>query len=173
MPTPPEAPPHPWPDALRAPDPARAAALLPAFWQTLAQLPDLLNRDEQLLAEALTAELRHLVIEMMLAMNGIAPPAGTRHLNGYLSPSQRAVLERTLAAPAASRESWLARAVALTVIQSWYAPQLAARFGFAPPAELESAVRAQLAAALPDWPLEISTDPPAEETPAAEDGVHA
>lgn len=154
-----------WPDALQPPNPARVAQLLPTFWQRLADLPDLLQRDELLLAEALTAELRSLVLEMMLAMNGIAPPPGTRHLNGYLSPSQRAVLERTLVAPAASADVWLARAVALTVIQSWYAPQLAAHFGVAPPTALEAEVRAHLAAALPDWPLEIATDPPAEATP--------
>jgi hypothetical protein len=135
------------------------AQLLPAFWQTLDRLPDLLQRHEWILAEALTAELRTLVVEMMLAMNGITPPQGTRHLNGYLGASQRAVIERTLAAPHAGGESWLARAVALTVIQSWYAPQLVERFGCAPPTALEEAVRARLIATLPDWPLQIESDP--------------
>jgi hypothetical protein len=152
--------PNQWPDALQPPDPARVAALLPAYWRTLDGLPDLLTRGESLLAEELTVTLRTLVIEMMLAMNGIARPAATRHLNGYLGASQRAVLERTLVAPDSSADTWLARAVALTVIVGWYAPQIVERFGLEPPAKLEAAVLAHLAAALPDWPLDIRSDPP-------------
>ncbi|MGL4649678.1 MAG: hypothetical protein ACRC1H_09750 [Caldilineaceae bacterium] len=149
-----------WPDTLQPPDPTRVASLVPSFWRTLDGLPDLVARGEWILAEELTAGLRRLVIEMMLAINGIAPPPGTRHLNGYLGASQRAVLERTLFAPSSDADSWVARAVALTVIQSWYAPQLAAHFGFPAPSELESAVHARLVAALPSWPLVITTDPP-------------
>lgn len=152
-----------WPDSLAPPNPARVATLLPTYWQTLDQLPDLIARNELLLAEALTAQIRSLVVEMMLAMNGIAPPAGTRHLNGYLGASQRTVLERTLVAPNAAPETWVARAVALTVIQSWYAPQIVERFGVEPPTALAAAVQARLAAALPTWPLNISSDPPESE----------
>ena len=48
--------------------------LLRRFWQELATLPDLLKHDEQLLAAACTATLRQNVLEMMLALNGIAYP---------------------------------------------------------------------------------------------------
>lgn len=147
-----------WPDSLQAPNAARVADLLPAFWRTLDALPALLNDGELLLAEELTARLRGLVIEMMLAVNGISRPAATQHLNLYLGKSQRAVFERTLVARTPQGDSWLARAVALTVIQSWYAPQLVARFRVEPPAELEAAVCARLAAALPGWPLVIAGD---------------
>lgn len=147
-----------WPDALSAPAAERVQYLLAEFWLTLETLPDLLNRGELLLAEENTAHLRALVLEMMLALNGIAMPAGTRHLNGYLGASQRAVLERTLVTPAAERSSWVARAVALTVIYRWYAPQLAAQFGLAEPVTEEARVWPHLVATLPDWPQSITTE---------------
>lgn len=147
-----------WPDPLVQPVAARVARLLVQFWEELGQLPDLLGREEQLLCAAATARLRDIVIEMMLALNGIAYPQGTRHLNHYLGASQRAALEKTLAAPVAGGDAWLGQAVALVVIYRWYAPQLVARFDLAYPQAVEEATLAQLAAALPDWPLAIQTD---------------
>lgn len=93
----------------------------------------------------------------MLALNGIAWPSSDLHLNLYLSARQRAALERTLIAPAASGESWIGQAVALTVIYRWYAPQLAAAFGLEQPAGLEAEVWAELRAAVYGWPAEVST----------------
>jgi hypothetical protein len=150
--------PSTWPDPLAAPDPRRVDALLSEFWRQLAALPDLIRRDEQILAERCTAELRTLVIEMMLALNGIGWPAGTRHLNSYLGDSQRAVLERTLAAPQSDGRAWTARAVALVVIYRWYAPQLTARFGLAYPDPLEQDVWRRLVQELPGWPQTVTTE---------------
>lgn len=147
-----------WPDSLRAPSPARVVHLLEAFWLELESLPALMQAQEWILAEALTARLRMIIIELMLAMNGIAWPEGTRHLNGYLGASQRAALERTLTAPDASGNTWLGRAVALTVIYRWYAPQCCARFGLEHPAATEARVWAALCAGLPDWPTSLTTD---------------
>lgn len=148
----------PWPDSLVPASANAVGPLLENFWSDLAALPDLLKREEFILAERLTARLRDIVIDMMLAMNGIAYPAGTTHLNGYLSDSQRAVLERTLVAPSQTGETWLARVVALTVIYRWYAPQIAEKFGVQVPDALEAEVLAGLVARLPDWPTVIETE---------------
>ncbi len=147
-----------WPDILSAPDPRRIALQLEAFWLELEALPSLLACDEMILAEALTARLREVVIELMLAMNGISRPAGTQHLNGYLGESQRVALERTLVAPEAHGGAWLARAVALAVIYRWYAPQCVERFELAYPQATEERVWALLCAGIDDWPISLTTE---------------
>ncbi len=148
----------PWPDSLQKPTAAAVAARLTDFWQLLQPLPDLLQRQEDLLAEQLTSRLRGVILEMMLALNGIQWPTGTHHLNGYLSTSQRAALEKTLVAPTVSAESWIGRAVALVVIYRWYAPQLVERFGLVYPQTLEDEVWMHLQRNIPDWPLSVTTD---------------
>ena len=147
-----------WPDPLQKPTAAAVAELLTAFWQLLQPLPDLLQRQEHLLAEQITTNLRGVVLEMMLALNGIQWPTDTRYLNGYLSASQRAAVEKTLVAPTVSAESWIGRAVALVVIYRWYAPQLVAKFDLAYPQALEDEVWQHLQRNIPDWPLTITTD---------------
>jgi len=132
--------------------------LLAEFWQHLRRLPDLLTRGEHLLAEHHTVELRHLVIRLMLALNGIQWPTGTTHLNSYLGDSQRIALQKTLHLPEVSVEGWIGRAVSLVVIYRWYAPQLIKQFGIAYPQALEDTVLRELQAALPDWPLTITTN---------------
>lgn len=146
-----------WPDPLEPPDPGRAAAALAEFWQTLARLPDLVNREEHLLAERTTAALREIVLELMLAMNGIRPPAQTGNLNAYLGASQRRALEKTLVALTPSAAAWIGRAVACVTIYRWYAPQIVERFGAPYPATVEAEVWAHLRAALPAWPAAITT----------------
>ena len=147
-----------WPDALSHPEAGRIQWLLEAFWHQLNTLPDLINRGEHLLAERSTATLRDLIIEMMLALNGIQWPTETQHLNSYLGASQRAVLEKTLVTPAVSSEGWIGRAVALVVIYRWYAPQLMEKYNLSYPQALEDKVWAQLQRELPDWPLTVTTE---------------
>jgi hypothetical protein len=147
-----------YPDELRRPDPAHIQHLLGQFWLLLAGLPELIERDEHLLAGQLVAVLRQCVAEMMLALNGIAWPAGTRHLNAYLGTSQRAALEKTLLAPAVDAAAWIGQAVALVVIYRWYAPQLVERFGLLYPAALERETLAELQSKLQEWPMQITTD---------------
>ena len=147
-----------WPDILQLPRPERIQQVLEEFWQRLRDLPDLLARGEYLLADECTAELRWLVLEMMLALNGIQRPPDTRHLNTYLGDSQRAAIEKTLVALSVSGGTWSARAVALIVIYRWYAPQLAEKFGVTPPQALEEEVLAALHQQIPDWPLHIETE---------------
>lgn len=148
---------HAWPDALQPVDSTHTAQQLARFWRTLARLPDLVQRQEHLLAAETTATLRRIVLELMLALNGIAWPSDTTHLNTYLSASQRAAIEKTLLAPNVSAESWIGQAVALVVIYRWYAPQLTARYALDYPQAAEDAALAALRH-LPDWPLTITTD---------------
>lgn len=144
-------------DQLRPANAANVARLLEDFWRTLATLPDLIRRREHLLAAHTTAALRQNVLELMLALNGIAWPQKVAHLNAYLGESQRAALEKTLLTPAIREESWIGQAVALIVIYRWYAPQLVEKFALVYPQELEEATLTQLQE-LPNWPLSITTD---------------
>ena len=118
---------------------------------------ELLQRQEQLLAARMTAELRQIVTELMLALNGIAWPHESAHLNSYLSADQRAALEKTLLVPSISTNSWIGQAVALVVIYRWYAPQLIQKFGLASPARAEAQALLKLQQ-LAGWPRSIMTD---------------
>lgn len=146
-----------WPDALRPADRDEVAQLLAEFWRQLALLPELLDREELLLAAVYVAELRRTVLCMMLALNGIAYPTQTRHLNRYLSASQRAAIERTLALPLLDADSLIGQAVALVVIYRWYAPQLSAAYRVPTADVLEQETLAALSQRLPAWPLSITT----------------
>lgn len=150
-----------WPDLLQPAQPAQTAHLLEEFWRQLASLPDLIGRSEHILAAACIGEVRQIVLRLMLALNGIACPEQTRHLNSYLSASQRQALEKTLALPVVGAEGWIGQAVALVVIYRWYAPQLVTAYGLPPLAALETLEQQTLAllqAGLPDWPLSITTE---------------
>lgn len=146
-----------YPDALTRPLPANVEALLARFWTELLPLADLIARGEDLLCAQALAQSRTTVLELMLALNGIAYPATTRHLNSYLGASQRAAIERTLHLPEVSGAAWIGQAVALTVIYRWYAPQLEQAYALPHPDQVEAAALAALQT-LPDWPLAITTD---------------
>lgn len=98
---------HSWPDPLEAPDPARVKLIFDLYWKELDGLPTLIHANENLLAEALTTRLRNLVLEMMLALNGIAFPQNTSNLNAYLGDSQREAIEKTLVADSAGSDTWI------------------------------------------------------------------
>ena len=147
----------PWPDPLQKPDPTRIQRLLDLFWHELAKLADLIRRDEHLLCAHCTAGLRDIVTEMMLALNGIAWPSGTSHLNAYLSTSQRAAIDKTLLAPTVDGDGWIGQAVALVVIYRWYAPQLVAEYELLYPQAIEEATWTILQDQLPDWPISVTT----------------
>lgn len=148
-----------WPDVLERPEVEQVEHLLSAFWQRLGLLPDLLARNEQLLAHECSVSLRQVVMEMMLALNGIQYPAGTQHLNGYLGDSQRAALEKTLVLSEVGPSGWIGQAVALVVIYRWYAPQLVERYGLRYPLILEEETWAKLTAEIAEWPESVSTEP--------------
>lgn len=147
-----------WPDALHAPDRARIQQALEEFWLLLAQLAESLAAREILLASERAATLRNLVLELMLALNGIRRPVQIRSLNRYLSQSQREALEKTLITPRPDSDAYIGQAVALVVIYRWYAPQLVDKFGLAYPAVAEQEVWQRISRLLPDWPLSVTTD---------------
>ncbi len=161
-----------WPDPLFVPDPDDVNRMLISFWHQLGHLSELLSderrqgtpaapvssSDENLLAIECLAGLRAIVIDMMLALNGIARPDRTIHLNIYLSDNQRAALERTLLAPEISANTWIGQAVSLVVIYRWYAPQLVERYSLPYPVDLEHEVWSTLRKRVCDWPADISTD---------------
>jgi hypothetical protein len=146
-----------WPDELTKADAEYVTPLLPLFWARLSALGDLLARDEQLLCAELLAEVRKIVLAMMLALNGIVRPAGTQHLNVYLGESQRQAMEKTLTLPASERDGWIGQAVALVVIYRWYAPQLVDAYDVPYPGDEEGEALRVLSDALPEWPRTIST----------------
>jgi len=147
-----------WPDALLAPDRARIQQALEEFWLLLAELAESLAAREILLASERAATLRNLVLELMLALNGIRRPVQIRSLNRYLSQSQREALEKTLITPRPDSDAYIGQAVALVVIYRWYAPQLVDKFGLAYPAVAEQEVWQRISRLLPDWPLSVTTD---------------
>lgn len=164
-----------WPDALQPPQPEQIQHLLDSFWVELAHLADLLPRDQVLLAAEQLHTLRAIVLQMMLALNGIQRPQ-TRNLNIYLSANQRAALEKTLLlsnldpgsnahtgevatdSAKAWADAWLGQAVSLVVIYRWYAPQLVAKYALRYPHTEEQAAWTLLTSALPTWPQEITTE---------------
>ena len=146
-----------WPDPISPSKPEHIQTLLHGFWETLAHLPDLLARGEHLLAEHCTADLRLIILEMVLALNGISRPTTTRHLNTYLSASQKAALEKTLLAPVVNGASWVGRSVALVVIYRWYAPQLVSRYELVYPIAQEEQTW-RLLQQIPEWPKTVTTE---------------
>jgi hypothetical protein len=152
---------HRWPDLLQPPQPTHIQQLLDSFWLELATLADLLPRQQTLLAAEQIHALRQIVLQMMLALNGIQRPA-TRDPNTYLSNNQRAALEKTLLMPAGDQHDWadvwIGQAVSLVVIYRWYAPQLVATHKLRYPRVEEQTAWETLLDSLPSWPVEISTE---------------
>jgi hypothetical protein len=150
-----------WPDLLQPPDPIHIQELLDTFWTELALLADLLSREQFLLASEQLHNLRQIILQMMLALNGIQRPA-TNDLNTYLSHNQRTALEKTLLLPnvdhVSQADGWIGQAVSLVVIYRWYAPQLVTKYGLSYSLELEKRAYQTLLKLLPTWPQEITTD---------------
>lgn len=147
-----------WPDSLQPPSAQHVGDLLLLFWTTLEQIGELLAKDELLLAHTQAFTLHGIVLEMMLALNGIKQPIHTKDLNCYLSDRQRAVIEKTLILPKIEAGGWIGQAVALVTIYRWYAPQLTDKFSLNYPSALEERVQDKLVQLLPGWPRTISTD---------------
>jgi hypothetical protein len=150
-----------WPDLLQPPDRAHIQELIDSFWAELASLADFLPRKQFLLAAEQLHKIREIVLQMMLALNGIQRPA-THDLNTYLSHNQRTALEKTLILssvdPDQQADGWIGQAVSLVVIYRWYAPQLVAKYRLKYPHELEQRTSATLVNSLTTWPHEITTD---------------
>src|SRR5688572_1813040 len=150
-----------WPDLLLPPQPAHMQDLLDTFWTELAVLADLLPRQQFLLAAEQLHSLRQIILQLMLALNGIQRPA-TRDLNTYLSANQRTVLEKSLLLPSVEYAAWtdifIGQAVSLVVIYRWYAPQLVAKHNLRYPLTQEQAAWESLLESLPTWPQTITSE---------------
>lgn len=150
--------------ALASPDMKLVDMQLQRFWLLLAQLPAVVCRQEQLAAHALLSELRALLIDLVVSLNGARRPQARARINQYLGPAQREAFEKSLGYRQATRGNgaatgfnWIGQAVSLVVLYRWYAPQLVQRHSLTYPKNAEETVLALLSAELENWPSNIAT----------------
>ena len=150
-------------DRLRPPDAEIVGAQLDRFWLVLARLPGVLKRCENLAANALLADLRSLLIDLVVALNGASRPHSAARINQYLGSVQREAFEKSLGygrSPSGSRAlnaTWIGQAVALIVLYRWYAPQLVETYATPYPQLAEETVLNLLRTQIDGWPAEITT----------------
>ena len=150
--------------ALASPDTDLIDTQLRRFWLLLAQLPAVVRRREQLAAHSLLSELRALLIDLVVSLNGARRPQARARINQYLGPAQRDAFEKSLGYSQGTRGSgaatgfnWIGQAVSLVVLYRWYAPQLAQIHSLSYPKNAEETVLALLSAELENWPSNIAT----------------
>ena len=151
--------------ALYPPDSSEVDSQLGQFWLLLARLPAVLNRQERLAAHALLTELRTLMIDLVVCLNGASRPRARARINQYLGEAQREAFERSLGSSqpilrnaSEGSTNWMGQAVALVVLYRWYAPQLAEQHDLSYPQSVEDTVLALLHAEIEGWPAYIATD---------------
>ena len=134
------------------------------FWLLMAHLPAVLKRKEHLAAHALLADLRSLLIDLVVALNGASRPHSVARVNQYLGSAQREAFEeslgygRTRSGRRALNATWIGQAVALIVLYRWYAPQLVETCAAPYPQQAEETVLDLLRTQVDGWPAEITTD---------------
>lgn len=152
--------------ALGSPDIEMISRQIQQFWLLLARLPAVVRRQEQLAAHALLSELRSLLIDLVVLLNGARRPEARARINQFLGQAQREAFEKTLGySQVSSRRgavtgtgfNWVGQAVSLVVLYRWYAPQLAERHSLPYPKRAEESVLALLGAELENWPSNITT----------------
>jgi hypothetical protein len=147
----------PWP-ALNQADPDTVMAALGYFWSSLSRLPAVLNRREHLATAALINDVRHVLIDLVVALNGAQRPPSPARTNQYLGPSQRQAFEKTLPNKEVDVTVFIGQAVALIVLYRWYAPQLVEMYQIPYPHALERTVLSLLSAEVDGWPALIKTE---------------
>ena len=150
--------------AIGSPDTESVDMQLRRFWLLLARLPAVARRQEQLAAHSLLSELRTLLIDLVVSLNGARRPQTKARVNQYLGQAQREAFERSLGYSQVNRRSrartgfnWIGQAVSLVVLYRWYAPQLAERHSLPYPKHAEETVLTLLSAELENWPSNITT----------------
>ncbi len=143
---------------LRPVNPARVQAALADFWAELAATAVQIAAQDHLAAQARLTRLRTLVLVCMVGLNGVDLPEDLDGIGHLLGPSQRAAMQKTLAAPKVAASAWVGQAVALVVIYRWYAPQLVEKFGLAYPDQAEAQALATVSDLLPQWPQSITSE---------------
>ena len=151
--------------ALSPPDSREVDLQLGRFWLLLARLPAVLKRRERLAAHALLTELRTLMIDLVVSLNGASRPQSTARINQYLGKAQREAFEKGLGIPQTyllkgsdGSTNWIGQAVALVVLYRWYAPQLAEKHALPFPHPAEDTVLALLSTEIEGWPAFIATE---------------
>ena len=150
------------PAHLRPVDPARIAAALAEFWTELSAAAVQIAAQDHLAAHARLTRLRRIVLTCMVGLNGADLPEDLDGVSRLLGPSQRAAIQKTLAAPSVDSAAWVGQAVALVVIFRWYAPQLTEKFGLDYPQQVEVTALERVRRYLPDWPLSITSVTPSD-----------
>ncbi|MYC95447.1 MAG: hypothetical protein F4X14_10795 [Caldilineaceae bacterium SB0661_bin_32] len=150
--------------ALGSPDTELIEMQLQRFWLLLARLPAVVRRQEELAAHSLLSELRTLLIDLVVSLNGARRPQTTARINQFLGQAQREAFERSLGysqvnwrSGAGTGFNWIGQAVSLVVLYRWYAPQLAERHSLPYPKRAEETVLTLLSAKLESWPSNITT----------------
>jgi len=150
--------------ALGSPDTESVDMQLRRFWLLLARLPAVVQRQERLAAHSLLSELRSLLIDLVVSLNGARRPQTKARVNQYLGQAQREAFERSLGysqvnwrSRAGTGFNWIGQAVSLVVLYRWYAPQLAERHSLPYPKHAEETVLTLLSAELDNWPSNITT----------------
>lgn len=157
------------PDSLRGaivpPDVETIDRQLMRFWLLLARLPAVVGRREQLAAPLLLTEMRTLLIDLVVSLNGGSRPQTRARINQYLGQAQLEAFEKSMGLPDSGRlreagnsANWIGQAVAQVVLYRWYAPQLAQKHSLTYPRLAEDSVLAYLAAELENWPASITTE---------------
>jgi len=143
---------------LRPVNPARIQAALADFWIELAATAAQIAAQDHLAAHARLTRLRNLVLACMVGLNGVDLPDDLDGIAQLLGPSQRAAMQKTLAAPKVAPAAWVGQAVALVVIYRWYAPQLVEKFGLTYPEQIEAQALAEVGDLLSTWPHSITSE---------------
>lgn len=149
---------------LGPPDADAVENQLARFWLLLARLPAVVKRQEALAAHALLTNVRILLIDLVVALNGADRPQTAARINQYLGPAQIEAFEKSLGRAQVDRNktendrpNWIGQAVSLVVLYRWYAPQLVEKYQLNYPMEAERVVLESLSAELEQWPDQIST----------------
>lgn len=150
--------------SLKAPASDWVGERLSRFWIVLARLPSVVKRGEHLACHALLSELRTVLIDMVVALNGARRPESAWQVNRYLGAAQREAFEKSLVTvppvPGSNRagsSSWIGQAVALVVLYRWYAPQLSQMYATPYPQRAEETALNLLDSELEGWPSHITT----------------
>ena len=151
--------------AIGPPDAEVIERQLGHFWLLLARLPAVVGRQEQMAAHLLLTEMRALLIDLVVSLNGGSRPRTRARINQYLGQAQREAFEKSLGLRRSVQQrmaencaNWIGQAVALVVLYRWYGPQLAKNYSLPYPQAAENTVLALLSAELENWPARITTE---------------
>lgn len=110
------------------------------FWRCIALLPAVVGRNELITGfMGLTVEA-NLLVDVMLTGYGIVRERGVKNLNQFLPTEIRQALEATLEMDGLTPASLAQAHLRLSGIMQQHGPRIAAKHGYAYPAELEAAV---------------------------------